>query len=198
MSSSLVFGDHTLAQVVDLKTPAVADVDYFVASRNAAEETVSGSDLANETLASTEPARTVTVTVTEAGTAEDTVDEVIIIGKDEAGRRVREVIDAATWDDAVEFETDSALRTVTSVQVSGWTIGGGTADTYTVGFGDRLGLGVKLSAKSDVILGIVDRAVDAVTDAEVTVDSDDVNKNTVDLSGATYNGSKQARAILNA
>lgn len=192
----LIFGGHTAVQAIDLGTPALADVDFYIESTTAAASVFSGSDLTNSALADSEPPRDVTLTVTE-DTAEDTVTSIIVVGKDDKGRHLREVIDASTWDDAVVFETDAVFRSVESVELVGWVVGT-SADSFTVGFGDKLGLGVKLASKSDVLFGLVDRAIDAVTDSEVTVDEDDVNLNTVDLSGATYNGSKEARAIVTA
>lgn len=198
----LIFGNSTAGAIVRLGQPAAADDDFYIASVAADGQTGDTDglfddpdDFANVALADTEPPRTVTLTVTE-DTAEDSVDEIVVVGKDEKGRHLREVLDATSWDDAVVFETDAAFRSVSSVQLKGWTEAT-AADSIEVGFGDNLGIGVKLKDDKDVVLGLLDRAVVSISDSDINTDEDDVNVNTVDLSTDTYNGTKEAVVVVN-
>lgn len=198
----LIFGNSTAAAYVRLGTPAAADADFYITSVAADGQTGDTDglfddpdDFENVTLADSEPSRSVTLTVSE-NDAEDSVDEIVVVGKDEKGRHLREVIDATDWDDAEVFETDAAFRSVSSVQLKGWTEAT-NADDITVGFGDNLGIGVKLKEDKDVVLGLLDRAVVSISDSDINTDEDDVNVNTVDLSTDTYNGSKEAVVVVN-
>jgi hypothetical protein len=191
----LYFGNHTQAAAIDLGKPALADVDFFIDGATADTAVFKGSDFENHVLAATEPARTVTVTVIE-DTAEDAVTSITIVGRDDRGVEIREILDAATWDDSVEFETTKAFRSVESVELIGH-VEATASDTFDVGFGNGLGLGVKIEDNRDVYLATLDTAIVDHDDSDKVVgDLDDVNKNLIYLNAGTYNGTKIARVIV--
>lgn len=180
-------GNHSTLHAVALGTPAVADDDFYLAAEEASSDVVE----VGVSLASTEPARTVTLTVTET-TAEDTVESIVLVGTATSGAEVVEVIDAATWDDSVVFTSTKAFASVTSVELRGHVVAT-AADTYDLGFGDELGLDVGLSTPSALVLGVLGGAVVTAT---LTTDAEDTNSNLADLSAGTYDGAKEAFALV--
>lgn len=193
----LYFGNHTQLAAIDLGTPALADVDFYKTSTavSAAEVTT----FTAKELASTEPPRNITVTLTESGVgAGDTYVDALIKGYNEAGVLISEVVDVSAGAAAAPgntYTTTKTFRSIESVKFRGWVVDT-AADTYTIGFGNELGLGVKLTNVREVFLATLDSAIINQAGAGVvSVDADDTDKNSIDLSSGTYNGTKVARVL---
>lgn len=179
--------------VADLGAPALASVNRFVTSVNMAN--------GSYTVANASPAdgqaRNVTATVTQQGGVNDTVGTITVTGTDVAGQALTETISLVQNSIATGTK---CFKTVTSVVQAGWTAGG-TADTITVGFGNRIGLPAAVRAKPAVSVGtqipfcVLGSAI-VVATVGYDADRDDISLNYVDASGGTYDGSKRLFAFV--
>jgi len=193
ISNPTIVGAHGAAESFlvpnDLGTPDLADDNFFLTSvaMQATAYTLDETDLAAD-----QPPRNVTVTHTAQGTA-DTLGDAVIVGTDVNDDPITETI---AIDSGTVAAGTKAFKTVTSVVTADWVIDGVEAseDLLEVGFGDLLGLGRPLAAASQVFLVVYDTGV--VVDAVIAVDDTLVEENTVDFSGATYDGAKVAKVLL--
>jgi hypothetical protein len=157
-------------------SPALDDVDYFVASANMKNGAY--------VLAHTAPdvgARNVTVTQT-AGDTEDTNGKITVTGTNLAGEAISEEI---TPNAGATVAGAKAFASITAIVGSGWAIDAveGTNDTITVGFGALIGLPDKLSDTAQVLCASLNNVREG-THPTVTVDSANLEGNTVDLNSA--------------
>lgn len=156
-------------------SPALDDVDYFVASANMKNGAY--------VLAHTAPdvgARNVTVTQTITNAVEDTNGTITVTGTNLAGEAISEVI---TPNGGATVAGAKAFASITSIVGAGWVIGGADADTITVGFGALIGLPDKLSDTAQVLCASLNNVREG-THPTVTVDSANLEGNTVDLNSA--------------
>jgi hypothetical protein len=156
-------------------SPALDDVDYFVASANMKNGAY--------TLAHTAPdvgARNVTVTQTITNAVEDTNGTITVTGTNLAGEAISEVI---TPNGGATVAGAKAFATITSIVGAGWVIGGADADTITVGFGALIGLPDKLTDTAQVLCASLNNVREG-THPTVTVDSANLEGNTVGLNSA--------------
>lgn len=112
--------------------------------------------------------------------------DVVIAGTNIAGAAISETI-ALNAGNAVEGT--KAFKTVTSITLPARA---GEGDTVSVGWNDKLGLPYMLS-KNTVLYAYLDGAREA-TAPTVTVDDNEIEKNTVDLSSSLNN--KPVRVVL--
>lgn len=177
-----------VAYIERLGTPSVADADRFLLSV-AMQATAYTPD--ETTLPAGNPPRNVTVTHTAVGTA-DTLGDLVVEGTDVDDGAISETITIVSGTEAAGVK---AFKTITSLTTAGWVIDGveATADTITVGFGALLGLSRVLASANEVVVGLLNRAVQAAT---IAVDAANVEGNTVDMSAGTYNGSKLADLLM--
>lgn len=157
-------------------SPVVDDVDYYVASTNMKNGAY--------TLAKTAPdcgARNVTVTQT-AGDTEDTNGTITVTGTNLAGEVISEVITPNAGETVAGAK---AFASITSIVGAGWAIDAaeGTNDTITVGFGALIGLPDKLADTAQVLAASLNNVREG-THPTVTVDSANLEGNTVDLNSA--------------
>jgi len=122
------------------------------------------------------------------GNAAGIVGDVVFDGTD--------INDAALAETIVANGTNTvpgakAFKTVTSITVPARNAPG---DTIAIGDGLLLGLKQALTAATQVTMTLVDRAVAAP--GAIAVSSSAVASNTIDMSGATYNGSKRIVALI--
>jgi len=177
----------------NLGTPALADVDRFVVSTDmiVGDYTVANASSPDGL------ARNVTVTQT-AGDTEDTNGTIVVTGTNVLGQPITETL---TPNAGATVAGTKAFKTVTSVEGVGWAIDGveGTEDTITVGFGGLIGLPAalwthpRLTASTQVFLCLLAGAIQAAT---VAWDADEIEKNTIDASAGTFNGSKALVALI--
>lgn len=161
----------------NLGAPVIADIDRI---------TVSVDMKVGAYLLAAQPdvPRNITATRTVVGAA-DTPGTIVIVGTDYAGAAITETITVGAH--GVTVAGTKAFSTVTSVTGAGWVIAD-AADTITVGVGVAVGLPIASDAVAKVgpaILGIVTAAPNAVVTAPATVSG-----TTVNLSAATYDGTK--------
>lgn len=136
------------------------------------------------TLAATAPgdglAHNVTVKHTAGDTA-DTLGTVTVVGTNVAGASISETI---TPQSGTTVQGAKAFKTITSVTGAGWVIDAveGTEDTIEVGFGEKLGLPY-LGTTNTVLLAAL-AGVKEGTAPTVVRDSDELEKNTIDLNSS--------------
>ncbi len=168
-----------------LGTPILADVDRIVTSANmkVGEYTIA---------AQPDVPRNITVTVTAGDTA-DTMGTVTVTGTNRDDDVISEVI---TPEAGATVAGTKAFKTVTKVEGADWVIDGseGTNDTITVGVGDELGLPVALSATSQMKFACADTAWVDVSGS--VAETPTVEETTIDMSAATYDGSKEMRVFV--
>lgn len=177
-----------LTHYVSLSAPDLADDNYFLIS---VDMQATAYTLDQTTLPADNPPRNVTITHTSGDTA-DTLGDAVVVGTNVDDDAINETITISA--DGVATGT-KAFKTITSVTTAGWVIDGveATADNIEVGFGNKLGLDRALAASTDVALTTLGTAIVTPT---VAVDSDEVEKNTVDISSGTYDGTKVAKALI--
>lgn len=177
-----------VAYVERLGTPDLADADYFLVS---VDMQATAYTLDQTTLAAGNPPRNITVTHAAVGTA-DTLGDLVVDGTDVDDGVISETITIAS---GTEAQGTKAFKTITALTTAGWVIDGveATADTIEVGFGKLLGFSRTLSAATEVVTGLLNRAIQAPT---IAVNATDVESNTVDMSAGTYNGTKLADVLL--
>jgi hypothetical protein len=177
---------------LDLGAPALADTDRIVVDRAQANAAFA---IANAAPADG-LARNVTVTSTQAGGTDDTPGIITVVGTNVAGTAISEVIIPVNGSTVAGTK---AFKTITSVTQSGWTAGG-TADRIEVGFGALVGFPSSIwrqpgavTATTAYLLAILGGAIVAAT---YTYDADEIEKNTVDASAGTYNGTKRLSVLI--
>jgi len=178
--------DNAIGQAEDLQAPDLADDDRFLAL---VAMQATAYTLDNEDLPADNPPRNVVLTHATVDTT-DTLGDAVVTGTNVDDEVITETITLVA-DSAVAGV--KAFKTVTSIITAAWVQGGATPDNIKAGFGNKLGLSRTLTAASQVFLTTLGTAIVTPT---VTVDSDEVEKNTVDLSGGTYDGTKLAKALL--
>ncbi len=175
---------NKVARLVYSGTPVVEDLDRIVTIANMKNTTT------YTIAAQPDVPRNLTVTHATVAAGTDTLGTLLVTGKNIDGVVITETITPVA--DSLVLGT-KAFKTVTSIIGTGWVINGGN-DTILVGVGALIGLPVKLTATSQVLLGVLGTAL--VDPANVTVDLAYVEKNTYSLSAGTYNGSKKAFVFL--
>lgn len=167
-------------QSITLAAPALASAARIATSANEAN---GASVIANASSADG-LARNVTVTATQVGGSDDTFGTALVTGTDAQGNVITENLVGVNGSTVAGVK---AFKTVVSIVQSGWTAGG-TADTVTYGFGNKLGLPFALASTGKIILETLGGAVVAGTNhADGTIAG-----TTVDLSSGTYNATKDA------
>ena len=137
------------------------------------------------TTAITSPAVPRNVTATAGGTATDIkAIQVIVTGKDYANATIIDTLTAFTENTAATIQGTKAFKTVTSIYIPAHD---GTGATTSIGWGNKLGLPVKL-AHNTVLFAFLNNTKEG-TAPTVAVNSSVLSKNTVTLNSA-LNGSK--------
>jgi hypothetical protein len=190
MADQHPFG-HSAGMWAFLGTPKLADLDWLYVSGNmkAGAYTPAHANSGD----SPALARNITVKRVMVGGL-DTGGTFTFTGTDLQGDVITE--DIAVGADGVVVAGVKAFATVTAIFNTDWVIDTG-ADTVEIGFGNLIGLpwdvanAIRLGGHAvEGIVGGVDTAPTVVTDA------DELEKNTVDLSGGTYNGSKEVYLLV--
>lgn len=128
----------------------------------------------------TNPPAARNVTATAGGTAGDIkAITVTVAGTNIAGEAISEVLPAFTVDTAGSVVGVKAFKTVTSVTIPAHD---GTGATTAIGFGDKLGLPFTLD-RNTVLWAFLDNTKEG-TAPTVVADTDELEKNTVDLNSA--------------
>ncbi len=133
------------------------------------------------------------ITVTPTGTTADVEACVVTV----TGTNIK----GAVISEALSFLADAstvtagakAFKTVTSVSWAADCESGGFAATWSVGWGDVLGLKHCLDSAGDVAWAVFDNAYEA-TRPTCVADVDEVEKNTCDING-TLNGAKDIKLM---
>jgi len=172
----------------DLGAPALASTNRIVTTHSMSRTAMT---IANAASADGLP-RNVTVTATQAGGSDDTAATVTVTGTNVSGAVITEDIVPTNGSTVAGTK---AFKTVTSAVQAAW-VAGGTADTVVVGFGALVGFPASLftqqapiTAASQMLVATLGGAV--VTSPAFTFDADEIEKNTVDGSASTYNGTKK-------
>ena len=170
--------EYTAAQTV------VADVDALLDGQATAADAVT-----TVTTFLAQPPFPRTITITPGGTTADVkAGNITVTGTNINDAVITEAV--AILANATEaVETTKAFKTVTSVS---FIAQDGAAATYDVGFGDKLQLPF-MSAINIVLDAYLDGVREATFPA-VTLDADEIEKNTIDLSSA-LNG-KVVRVVV--
>ncbi len=120
------------------------------------------------------------ITATFGGTATDIkAIEVIIEGTNYLDEVITETLPAATVDTAGIVIGNKAFKTVTEITIPAHD---GVLATTAIGFGDKLGLPYLL--ERNTIKDVYLNDVEEVTAPTVVADSDEIEKNTIDLNSA--------------
>lgn len=128
----------------------------------------------------TNPAVPRNVSATAGGTAGDIkAVQVVIEGTNYEGDSITETLPAFTVDTAGTVVGSKAFKTITKVTVPAMD---GNGANVAIGFGDKLGLPYKL-AHNTVHLTFLDNTLEG-TAPTVTTDTDEIEKNTIDLNSA--------------
>ena len=174
---------------LNLGKPDAVDDDHFVAN----------TDMKNGeyTLAETEPdvPRNVRVEVTKE-TENDTMGELLVKGKDILGNEIQEVIEPNNGDTSSGVkEGDLAFAGIESITGSGWEEDT-AADKIKIGFGNKLGLPLKLADTASILVNVVDNAVQTYTAA--VDDPASVAGTTIDAQsgGGSYDGSNSVVVLV--
>ena len=174
---------------LNLGKPDAVDDDHFVAN----------TDMKNGeyTLAETEPdvPRNVRVEVTKE-TANDTMGELLVKGKDILGNEIQEVIEPNNGDTSSGVkEGDLAFAGIESITGSGWEENS-AADKIKIGFGNKLGLPLKLADTASILVNVVDNAVQTYTAA--VDDPASVAGTTIDAQSGngSYDGSNSVVVLV--
>ncbi|MFP4588061.1 MAG: hypothetical protein ACLFMQ_01670 [Desulfohalobiaceae bacterium] len=176
-----------MAVVCDLGKPEASDDDKFVASTKMQND--------EYTLANTKPdvPRNILVTVTQ-NTANDTMGELTVTGKDANDNEIEEVIEPNA--DSTK-EGDLAFAEITSIVGSGWSASGtDEEDSIKIGTGNKLGLPIELSDKANILVNIVDNAIQTYTAA--VSDPATLAGTTIDAQSGSgsYDGSNAVRVLV--
>lgn len=176
---------------IDLGAPALADDDRIVVSTDMQV----GAYTIAEGASVDGLARNVTVTQT-ATDAEDTNGTIVVSGTNVDGDEITETI---VPNAGATVAGVKAFLEVTDVDGAGWVTAGG-ADTIEVGFGTLVGLPSRIlvgngryAATAQIFAAFLGGVVVA---ANATFDADEPEKNTVDGSAGTYDGTKRLTALL--
>lgn len=171
----------------DLGEPEVEDPNYFLISVNmqVGEYTLDETELPADN-----PPRSVIVTHTQVGGVDDTFDQAVLVGTDVNNEAITESLTIASGSTVVSTK---AFKTLTSFTTPGWVVDT-TEDTIEVGFDTLLGLSYLLGDAAEVFMTFLDGV--ARKPDSITVDAAVASKNTVSLTGGTYDGAKQARALF--
>lgn len=141
--------------------------------------------------------RTISMTVTKV-TANDTMGKITFTGTDALDQAITEEVAPNNGDTSSGYtETTKAFKTVNSITGSGWAISAGTDnDQIQLGYGKKIGLPIALSTINNVILCLLDRAVQAHTPA--VGDPGSVAETVIDASAGTYDGTKVMQVLVTA
>lgn len=143
-----------IQQVDEFTNPATADVDYFITATSTAASIVTHTSFANTT--ALDPPRNITFTASSH--ADFNAVDMVVTGTDVDGRALTETItltDAGNTTDAGV----KCFRTVTSIVIPAQA---GTGGSYTIGFGNILGLSKKAKTRAGTVAVIQEIAVGAV------------------------------------
>jgi hypothetical protein len=175
-------------QTIQSDVPGVAADHAFLAHLNftAAQAVAASNTGVHAAVTLTASAQTVTTAITNPGVpraliikgnAAGIAGNVVVTGKNFKDETITETI---ALDGASAVEGTKAFKSVTSIALPAKTNASG--DTVSVGWCDKLGLPYML-AHNTVLLAALDNAREA-TAPTVTVDADEIEKNTVKLSSA--------------
>lgn len=171
----------------DLNGPDLADDNRFLIS---VVMQATAYTLDETTLPADNPPRNVTVTHT-TDTTTDTLGDAVVDGTDYDDNVIQETITISA--DGVAVGT-KAFKTVSQVVTASWVQGGGVSDLIEVGFGALLGFGRLLTAATKVFLASLGTGL--INAPTITIDVADIESNTIDLSSGTYDGTKEAKVVL--
>lgn len=184
--------DAVNAYIVDLGAPALADVDRIVVSTDMKV----GSYTIDQAQSVDGQPRNVTVTASSSGAA-DTPGTIQVTGLNAAGAVISESI---IPNQGSTVAGTKAFASVTSVVGAGWVIAAGN-DTIEVGFGDLVGLPAAVLARPGPLTSIAQMVAAwlggaAVAAPAFTFVADEIEKNTVNASAGTYNGTKRLHVLI--
>lgn len=176
---TVIEGAFSRLSAFNLGAPAVQDTDTVLASTALTDE----AQTITENITDPDICRGVCITGTEAGQDKD----VVINGTNYYGESISETI---TSSGSSTVYGTKAFKTITSIVLPAYN---NLGDDIAVGYGKILGLPYMLTDADKVVLALLNKAVVAPT---ITVDADEVEKNTVDISSGTYNGTKEVVVLL--
>lgn len=178
------FSRLNLLQNVDLGQPAIADVDRYITSTALIDGSVGARDYSLATAYPDVP-RNVTMTITSSTISAGTFE---VIGLAIDGTQIREKIILSS---SVKSLTGTKIfKKITNIIVA--VTGEDPADRIVVGMGSVIGLPTDIVNTDAVKLVIFAKAVEA----SPTLSAGRF-KSGVDVSGSTYDGSKQLRVWYN-
>ena len=163
--------------VMDLGAPALAST---TAVHAAITRPATGTTVVTTTITNPDVPRVATAT----GNASGITGNVVLVGTDYFGNAATDTI-ALSGSSTVAGVV--AFKTITKITVPAKTNSSG--DTAAIGTGTAIGMYKCLGAATQVVLGLLDRAVVAPT---ITVSATAISGNTIDISSGTYNGTKHA------
>ena len=132
------------------------------------------------------------ITATAGGTAGDVkAIQVVVYGTDASGAVITETLPAFTVNTTGTVTGSKAFATVTRIVIPAHD---GTGATTAIGFGDKLGLPLKMSANT-IILTTLDGTPEG-TAPTVAVSSSVLASNTIDLNSALNGTAVKAYALL--
>ena len=158
----------------------ISDVQGVAAAADGVHAAITGSATAETTVTTdiTNPPCPRNLTVTPDGTTTDVAaGDVVITGTNYANQVISESF-TFTADAAAAVVGVKAFKTVTSILVHQQD---GAAATFTVGFGELIGLPVMLSAKP-LVFAMDDGVI--MTAPVITADADELEKNVIDLNSS--------------
>ena len=171
----------------DLGQPNLEDDNYFLIST---VMLATAYVLDQTALPADNPPRNIIITHTVDTTA-DTLGDAVVTGTNVDDEPITETLTIASGTTVVGT---AAFKTVTQVITEDWVQVGGVSDLIEVGFDTLLGLSKVRTASTEIWLGFL-AGVARLPDA-VVADADDVEENTVSLTGGTYDGSKTAKVLI--
>ncbi len=171
----------------DLGQPNLEDDNYFLIST---VMLATAYVLDQTALPADNPPRNIIITHTVDTTA-DTLGDAVVTGTNVDDEVITETLTIASGTTVVGT---AAFKTVTQVITEDWVQVGGVSDLIEVGFDTLLGLSKVRAASTEIWLGFL-AGVARLPDA-VVADADDVEENTVSLTGGTYDGSKTAKVLI--
>lgn len=185
--------DSTNMFALEVGAPALASTNRIVTTHSMSRTTMT---IANASSADG-LARNITVTGTQAGGSDDTAATVTITGTNVDGDVITEDIVPINGTTVAGVK---AFKTVTAAIQSAW-VAGSTADALVVGTGTVVGLPSSIwtgpgavTAATRYLTAYLGGAV--VASPAFIFDADEIEKNTVDGSGSTYNGTKKLVVVL--
>lgn len=170
----------------DLGAPDLADDDRFL------ESTVmlaTAYVLDNTTLPADNPPRNLIVTHVADGNT-DTLGDMVVDGTNVDDEVIQETLTISAGSTVVGTK---AFKTVSAAISPDW-VADGNSDLIEIGYSNLLGLSEVRASTDEIFLGTLDglmRDFDSKA-----IDADNVESNTVSLAGGTYDGTKEAKVLI--